>query len=295
MVNKFKAFKGALTSANNYYCLVSGLPELSLEQDGHGLDFDVIKQEIAGELSAEDLAAVEFLYAFYDVENLVNYLHNSSLPFNSLGNLTQQQIMEHVEHTLDDQEPFESLLPREVSAVLDRYKGRVEQQEDVAPLALEDMESELYAHFYGQAAQSSNRFVRQWSVADRTIRNIVVASRARTLGVDGTAMMVGGGELEQQMLSSQAADFGLRGEFEYFEQLWAVLETEDFVERERKMDTLRWSVVETLTEQDYFDMDFLMGYMVKLNIMYRWVALDKEIGRQRFSQIVDSFKVELNN
>ncbi|MEG1663960.1 MAG: DUF2764 family protein [Mucinivorans sp.] len=294
MVNNFYKLKSLLSPAGQYHCLVAGLPELTFDM-GSSVDFVALRAEIASELTAEDMDSVGLLYLFYDIENLVNKLRGKNLLFNKLGNLTPSQITAEIASESDGDEPFDSLLPDGLRLIVDRYRGDVEQESDdpLEPVAESELERELYTEFYNLAIDCPSRFMREWAVADRTIRNLVVASRARALGVDATTMIVGEGELEQQMLSSQASDFGLRGQFEYLELLMAVLETTDFVERERKMDTLRWNIAQSITEQNYFDAEFILAYLVKMNILYRWRALDKAIGAERFSEIVGKFTSDL--
>lgn len=275
---------------SNYYCLVAGLPEFSFESDG-AVDVLDLRSQIAEVVTEDDAKSLELLYTFYDIVNIINAVDGGRLPFNKLGNLTLEQIEMEIEAPVVDDEPFATLLPSQIAIILDRYKGRVESEEgeDDRVLDVEQLQSELYAHYYKLATMSGCKFIRIYSAIDKQIRNIVAASRARVMGVDAVTMLVGDGELEQQILSSSAQDFGLRGEFEYFEQLWSVIETEDFVERERKMDALRWGIADDVSEGDYFGIDMLAGYLVKLNIMYRWQALDKALGRERFGQMVEGF------
>lgn len=280
--------------SSKYYYLVSGLPEFSFESD-QSIDVLDLREQIVSGISDEDGSALALLYTFYDIVNIVNVIDGGRLPFNKLGNLTLEQIQLEIDAPSVDDEPFLSLLPSEISIILDRYKGRVEPTDGVddAILNVEQLECELYAHYYRIAAMSESKFVRVYSAIDKQIRNIVAASRARVMGVDAVTLLVGDGELEQQIISSSAQDFGLRGEFDYFEQLWSVIETEDFVERERKMDALRWSIADTISEGDYFGIDMLAAYIVKLNIVHRWQALDKVLGAERFGDMVKSFTAGL--
>lgn len=285
-----------LKPQKQYYCLVAGLPEFSF--DGATLpqfDLFALRAQIAEELSVDDLKAMETLYRYYDISNLVSAIKGSNIPFNKLGNLTPQEIQEEIDAPRHDDEPFQTKLPSSIAALIDNYKGRLDMDAtpDSVTIAEEELENHLWMHYYQTAAASASLFIRQWSATDRSVRNIIAACGARNLGIDPMAVMVGDGELEQQISTSSAADFGLRGEFEYFEALWNVIETTDFVERERKMDSLRWNMASQLTDQDYFNIDFLMGYMVRLNIIYRWISLDKEIGATRFKEIVDSFTADV--
>ncbi|MEG2479533.1 MAG: DUF2764 family protein, partial [Mucinivorans sp.] len=192
MVNNFYKLKSLLSPAGQYHCLVAGLPELTFDM-GSSVDFVALRAEIASELTAEDMDSVGLLYLFYDIENLVNKLRGKNLLFNKLGNLTPSQITAEIASESDGDEPFDSLLPDGLRLIVDRYRGDVEQESDdpLEPIAESELERELYTEFYNLAIDCPSRFMREWAVADRTIRNLVVASRARALGVDATTMIVG--------------------------------------------------------------------------------------------------------
>ena len=50
----------------NYYCLVAGLREYSLDGGAKGFDPHAILDEILRELTPRDLRAVRLLYGYYD-------------------------------------------------------------------------------------------------------------------------------------------------------------------------------------------------------------------------------------
>lgn len=248
-----------------YYCLISSLAELSLTADASRIDFAFVRAQIAQELAGREKLAVELLYAYYDVQNLLAAMRGSDLPHNELGNLSREQIAAEIEAHGTEDEPFMSLLPSSVRGTLDLYQGRVERDEDAEPL-LDDMERALLADFYRQCEASRFEFLSRWSATDRAMRNVVA----------GTDYAVGdmGDDLREK---------------EWFAALSEVIATADFVEREHKMDALRWGVVEELAEGHYFDIDALMAYIVRLNILQRWAYLNKEFGHERFEKIVKSF------
>ncbi|MFI3294991.1 MAG: DUF2764 family protein [Rikenellaceae bacterium] len=284
-----------LKANKQYYCLVAGLPELGQKATAVELNFAELRAEIQEEVSRGDRETLALLYTFYDILNIVNKIHGTDLPHNSLGNLSSEQLVLEIEDQADDS--FVSGLPVELARVLENYKeGEAQEiEDDRQAVTLETLESELWQCYYRLAARSSCRFIRLWSATDRSMRNVIAAEKARLLGVDPVQVMVGGGDVVEQIASSTAADFGLRGEFEYIEELLDVTSTVDFVEREHKMDQLRWSIAEELSEQNYFDINFLGAYLVRLNILERWSSLSKSSGESRFRQIVESFtsQVEL--
>ena len=47
----------------------------------------------------------------------------------------------------------------------------------------------------------------------------------------------------------------------------------------------KWPTNSPLT--NYFDLDFILGYLVKVNIIHRWAALDPQRGREMLGRLVE--------
>jgi len=278
--------------SGQYHYLIASLPEYAFDTDNARIDVPALRAEIKSEISRKDQLAVELLYTYYDIENVIIYLKGSKTPFNMLGNLDPAQIKAEVDGTTasEDDQVTVSLLPSDIRLAIDRHKGRIDlenQDPDEKPETVE-IEHRLYSDFYKLCRRSHSKFLREWSDIDRIIRNIITVSRARSMGLDPDKMIIGNGPLEKQLLESQSADFGLKDDFRYTEDLLQVLETTDFVARERKMDVLRWNIATELSQFDYFNISVILDYLIKLNILYRWESLDKQEGRDRFRLIVEN-------
>ena len=78
---------------NNYYSLVAGLREYTLESDTKGFDAREIVDEILEELSSSDAYAVRLLYGYYDCENIIA-LRAGRAAYNPLGNLSREELAE---------------------------------------------------------------------------------------------------------------------------------------------------------------------------------------------------------
>lgn len=310
-----------------YYYLIAGLTEYPFDiehaaaegggSSGSRVDVPQIKEQIMSELTAGDRRAVELLYTYYDIENIMGYVRGTKLPFNALGNLSRDgvalladgKIEEGGSETLLPEELAERLerlaVPGTVRLALDRFAGRVEQtgedEEGRRPLSADDLERELLESFYriceaeGVCVCGGGRvpeYLRRWAGYDRTMRNIVAAYKARQLGwpeeLKEGMIVESDGEVKEALLNGQAADFGMKDRFPYMDELLQVLETADFVERERKMDVLRVRVADDLAEHDYFGIGRILNYLIRLNILYRWAALDKERGREDFRELVSA-------
>ena len=189
----------------NYYCLVAGLREYSLDADTKGFNARAIIEEILEGVSARDARCVRLLYGYYDCENLVNF-HKGRTAHNPLGNLSREEIEEQTKNP--------DRLPARMATVVRSYSAIVDEDADNEDGIDTDrsFENALFSAYYDECAHSKSRFLRQWADFDRNLRNIAAAVVARATGRSAEQSVVGGDETSQQLKRSSAADFGLRGD-----------------------------------------------------------------------------------
>ena len=106
-------------------------------------------------------------------------------------------------------------------------------------------------------------------------------------------MVVGNNFVAEALRTSNARDFGLADDLEYFEQLVRINDTIDLVEREKKIDLLKWNWMEDNTFFNYFTIEKIFVFLMKLEMIERWVSLDKEKGNELFRQLIDQLKDEV--
>ena len=82
-------------------------------------------------------------------------------------------------------------------------------------------------------------------------------------------------------------------EVDCLEQLMKISEITELVEREKKLDSLRWNWMEEATFFDYFTVERIFAFLLQLEMIERWIALDKEKGNQLFRSIIDALKDEV--
>ena len=265
--------------ATEYYCLVAGLKEYSLDADTKGFDANAIVGEILDGVSASDAAQVRLLYGYYDCENIAS-LRAGRSAHNPLGNFTREELEEEVKAP--------KRLPSAVGRVLRAYadpEGEDAEEVDTA----QRFETALFDAYYATCSRAKSRFLREWSEFDRTLRNVTAAVTARAAGRPVEEVTVGGGDVVEQLERSSAADFGLRGELPYIDAVIAAVNDEtNLVEKERKIDAIRWNQAEELSTFDYFDINALLAYLVKVNIVARWTRLDDKQGREMLHRLMTS-------
>ena len=257
---------------NNYYCLVAGLREYTLDSDAKGFDARAIINEIKENVSKDDARTVELLYGYYDCENLTARRRGTAA-VSPLGNFTDEEL-----------EAKSASLPewmaRTVRACDDPEGEDAETVDTSAGFA-----RALLTAYYGECARSKSRFLREWSEFDRNLRNVTAALKARALQIPVEDALVGGGDVADQLARSSAADFGLKGELTYIDALIAASEEQNLLEKEHKIDKIRWEQADELSWSDYFDIDALLAYLVKINIVARWMRLDEKRGREMLGRL----------
>jgi hypothetical protein len=268
--------------STEYYCLVASLREWTLDSDTKGFDVREILDEILDELTANDRKAVELLYAYYDCENIIA-LRNKRNRHNDLGNLSIEELKDVLENR------NYAKLPECVAKVVKLYNEADDEERDEEVSLDDNFQRALFDAYYKDLAASKASFLNKWGEFDRTLRNISAAVAAREAGRAIKDVTVGGGEIVAQLAQSSAADFGLRGELQYIDAvISAITEEQNIVEKERKIDAIRWAEAEDIAVYDYFTINYILSYLVKVNIVARWTLLSPEVGREMLNKLIAS-------
>lgn len=264
-------------SSRNYYSLVAGLREYALDADTKGFDAKGIVEEILDGVCASDASEVRLLYGYYDCENILA-LRAGRSAHNPLGNLSREELEQELKAP--------SRLPQGIARVVKAYadpEGEEAEEVDTS----RRFETTLFAAYYDACRRSRSRFLRAWSEFDRTLRNVMAALAARAASRSVEEVVVGGGDVAEQLQRSSAADFGLRGELPFIDSVIAAMNDEaNLMEKERKIDLVRWEEASELATFDYFNINAILSYLVRINIVARWARLDAARGREMFNRLL---------
>ena len=143
------------------------------------------------------------------------------------------------------------------------------------------LEENLNAGFYSEALTHKDAFIREYFRFDLNVRNAKVKYLNKALGRDAEKDVLLFGEDTPQAVLDVAAE-----EFEEAADLETILNTGDILSRERGIDDLMWEKIDSLTTFNYFDIDAILGFITKLNIVARWYRLDEQTGREMFKKLV---------
>ncbi|MFO7660404.1 MAG: DUF2764 family protein, partial [Candidatus Cloacimonadaceae bacterium] len=145
---------------------------------------------------------------------------------------------------------------------------------------------DLFNLFYDTVHNHEDKFIRDWFSFDSDLRNIVIALNCRKHDISYKDQLIGTNDLTERILKSSAADFGLGKDYPYFDILARLNEQSDIIEKEKGLDALRWKWIDNETFFEYFTLPRLMGHLIKLHIIFRWIHLSQAVGEKRFHKIL---------
>lgn len=270
---------------SKYYCLVAGLPDLTLEDGKLSYTMANFKTDIYLELSKEDREYIDLFYLQFDNINLLKLLKKEDEWIDLHGKFSVDEL-ELLITSVKDGDIRDGIYPSYLYDFISVYLQSF-LNEDFLP------ENVLATYYYDYAMQCDNKFISSWFEFNQNINNILSALMARKYKVEVASNIVGHTETSDTIRTSSARDFGISGALEYFEPLMRISETEELVERERKIDILKWDWMGNATFFDYFTIERIFVFLLRLGIIERWISLDKEQGKEIFRKIIDSLKNEV--
>lgn len=140
--------------------------------------------------------------------------------------------------------------------------------------------------FYKEALGHGNAFIRDFFQFDLNVRNAKVRYLNQALGRDPLKDVL-------SLTDPDADEMGIEieePEFKEAARLQAILEGSDILARERGIDDLYWDKIDELTLFDYLNFDRILGVVVKMMIIRRWLLLDEQTGREMFKRLVDEIR-----
>ena len=269
-----------------YYYLVAGLPELTLEDSKLSYTVADFKAELYPDLSDKDRKLIDLFYLKFDNANVLKLLKDKDAAIDPRGNYSAEELAEFISSLKEGDEIADAMFPSYLSTFISEYFN-VTAEDDFLH------EDRLAALYYEYAMKCKNKFVSSWFAFNLTMNNILVALTARKFKMDIAPLIVGDTEVCEALRTSGARDFGLTGEVDFLDQLVKISETEELVEREKKIDQLRWNWMEEATFFNYFTVERLFVFLLQLEMIERWISLDKEKGNQLFRSIIATLKDEV--
>lgn len=274
---------------SNYYYLIAGLPDLTLEDSKLSYTVADFKDEIYSALSSTDKKLIDLFYLKFDNANVLKLLKDKEAVIDTRGNYSAAELNEYISTIKEGGTVSPKEFPSYLNSFISNYHSDAPMDEDKRSL-----ENELAALYYAYGMNSKNKFISSWFEFNLTLNNVFVALAARKYKVDIAHNVVGDTEITEALRTSGARDFGLTGEIDYFDQLVKISEIDELLEREKKTDMLKWNWIEDETFFNYFSVERIFAFLLKIEMIERWLSLDKEKGRELFRELIDSLKDDVS-
>lgn len=268
-----------------YYYLVAGLPDISLEDGKLSYTISDFRAESYGDLSAKDQALIDLFYLKYDHADLLSLLKDKDAVTQGKGNFSSEDLLQLIASVKEGEKP-DAKFPSYLYDFIAQYLALPADE-------LYKAENLLASAYYAYAMKSKNPFIASWFEFNLNINNILAAFAARKYKMNVAEVIVGDTDVCEMLRTSNARDFGLSEILDYFEPLQRLVETDDLVEREKKVDQLKWKWLEDASFFHYFTIERLFVFLLQLEMIERWVLLDKEKGSELFRQMIQNLKDEV--
>lgn len=265
-----------------YYYLVAGLPDISLEDGKLSYTVDSFKSEIYPALSDKDKNIIDLFYLKFDNENLLHLLKDKEYVVKTTGTFSADELLSLID-TIKDGDIPDRKYPSYFSKFISEYFA-------LAPEDVYRASDMLTSDYYSYAMKTKNSFVSAWFEFNLNLNNIQSAISARKYKIDVAPTIVGDTEVCEMLRTSNARDFGLGDTLAYLDNIQRISEIDDLVEREKKVDQLKWNWLEDESFFDYFTIERLFVFLLQLEMIERWISLDKDKGNELFRALIQSLK-----
>ena len=270
---------------STYYCLVAGLPDISLDDGKLSYSVSDFKAELYPDLSAQDRKLIDLFYLKFDNTAILKLLKNKDAVIEDKGNFSAEELLQLIEAVREGDTPdkkYPSYLVNFVSQYLQLSQDELYRAYDL-----------LAALYYSYGMSSNNAFIASWFEFNLNLNNILAALAARKYKMEVSSVIVGATSICEQLRTSNARDFGLNETLEYFEALQRIADIEELVEREKKVDMLKWKWLEDESFFHYFTIERIFVFLMQLEMIERWISLDKEKGNEFFRKMIQDLKNEV--
>ena len=270
---------------STYYCLVAGLPDISLDDGKLSYSVSDFKAELYPDLSAQDRKLIDLFYLKFDNTAILKLLKNKDTVIEDKGNFSAEELLQLIEAVREGDTPdkkYPSYLVNFVSQYLQLSQDELYRAYDL-----------LAALYYSYGMSSNNAFIASWFEFNLNLNNILAALAARKYKLEVSSVIVGATSICEQLRTSNARDFGLNETLKYFEALQRIADIEELVEREKKVDMLKWKWLEDESFFHYFTIERIFVFLMQLEMIERWISLDKERGNELFRKMIQDLKNEV--
>lgn len=260
----------------NYIAFIAGLPDISMDDRKLTLTVHDFREQARDYIEGKDERLLQLFFLPNDNMQVLRLLQKQE-PDSGLQTVYPlKQLEEEV------QDPS-----RELPAYLGQFIADFKDEHLKYEVAPENVLSWMY---YDYMMACGNRLVSRYAEFSMNLKNLVTAVNCRKYDRDVAREIIGDNEFSNALRTSGSKDFGLAGDYPYVEKVVALMDEGNLVARERGLDMMIWDFLDEAVVFEYFSMDVVICFLLKLMIVERWSRMSSESGREVFMEMVRKFR-----
>ncbi len=249
----------------NYYYLVAGLPDLLLDKKNQVFSGMEFRQELQAQLDKSDYNLARLLFLEYDNQHLLDIHFGEVEPgYNR-----------------------DALLLNPFSYIPKYFEWADKQKEPYQKLAFENKLNTLY---YSYLLKCNNEFLKKWFLFKLNLKNILATVNCLKYNFEIEKHLVQvteNRELTALLLKKNIEPKNFDDLLPMSREIFAVINSSDPVlETELKLDQIIWDYVDDETCYNYFSIEKILAFIIKLMLVERWNKLDEEKGQEMINQLI---------
>ncbi len=266
-----------------YYYLISGLPHVRLDDSADCPSFSDFIGEAIVQVTEVDARLLKILRLSSDNTNLINLLEKKETSFNKSGNYSEAELIREIADP--------ETTPEYMRTIIEAHKSDTPIYYNIT------WDDQLNWLFYEYTDTIDNAFLRDWFSFELNLGNLLSALKCREFNISFerrlgqrienvcSQAIICHNEIAETIVDSNAPDFSLTPQLPWVEDVLALDKT-DLVSFEKGIDLIKWKWLDEMTRCNYFDMEALLAYGIKLQIAERWLPLDTVKGSERFDELL---------
>ncbi len=265
--------------SRHYYYLIASLPQLRLDDYKEPYRVDEFVRELYENLTPVHSRYVQDILRIYDNVHIVDCLLENERSWSlHRGNWSFDELKKKMPFSEEDSDEYLACFMKEFNQL----------KQNTREISRVDIEKIIWQRFYSKMTSHENNFIRRYFSFDLELRNILACLNKRKFNLSQDVLMpVGENSVLDKLRSTTANDFGLSKELDYLPGLLEVFAKKDSVHVEKFTDQLRWEMIDNINSLAYFEIDVLLGYLLKLMLVERWIFLDDVAGKDVFQKITE--------
>jgi hypothetical protein len=275
----------------NFYYFVTSLKDLPLQID-EKVKFEYSLSDLINDINLE----IPFKYRksiydyllYFDNLNLIDILEGKKKLKYSIGNFSYEEISEIVKEFKSKSEY--AILHSFPIYWHDFILNYIDNKRRYPFLLDQD---ELFLYYYRYIKDTKNKFLKEYLDYDFNLKNLASAINAKKFKLDKNSYIIPINSFSERLIKEQSYESIVKEEFDLLNEELNYLEKLNILDLELKLDYKRLNYLDELTLYEYFSMDKILAYLIKLSIVERWVKIDNEKGIEIFNSVTNNVKEQV--